>query len=285
MMQRFLIFYFLISLTSVSAQRKKVDTVYVYEKVVVYDTIYLEKAVRFKLTDIGIPKISAGELIHKQIPSEKSDNINNTRKWNFGADAGIGMKENIWSESTSGRNQFGENIGLWISRSFFKSKFSLQLSANLYHWNQTFELDATKNETFLNGFYFTEDNQPILFQKFNDDHLEFAMNLKAIYEWKKLRPFAGISLNRNLYKMKFLVPENRILAREEDFTSNQNNFGFTFGLQYRLLGNLLLSVDYQQYQLNGFSLKNNDFRFDIFKTNNTFAERKFGLGITYFISK
>ncbi|KQT17589.1 hypothetical protein ASG31_09315 [Chryseobacterium sp. Leaf404] len=286
MLQRFLIFCFLITLTSVSSQRKKVDTVYVYEKVIVYDTIYLEKAVYFKFIDINLPKISTGNLIFKQISSEKSDfNPETPGNLNFGVEAGIGLKKNIWSESTSEKKQFGENIGLWISGSFFRSKLSFQLSANLHHWNQTFELDANQDDTLLNGYYFTEDNQPLLFQKFNDEHFELVLELKAIYEWKKFRPFAGILLNRNCYKMKFLVPENRMLVREENFTSNQINIGFSLGLQYRIFKRFLLELEYQKFKINNLSLKNNDFHFDIFKTNNTFAERKLGLGISYFISK
>lgn len=286
MLQRFLIFCFLITLTSVFSQRKKLDTVYVYEKVIVYDTIYLEKAVRFKFTDIGLPKISTGDLILKQISSEKSDyNPTKPGKWNLGVEAGIGLKKNIWSESASEKNQFGENIGLWISGSFFRSKLSLQLAANLHHWNQTFKLDANQDETFLNGYYFTEDNQPLLFQKFNDEHFELVLELKTIYEWKKFRPFAGVLLNQNYYKMKFLVPENRMLAKEENFTNNQINIGFSLGLQYQIFKRFLLELEYQQFKINNLSLKNNDFHFDIFKTNNTFAERKLGLGISYFISK
>ncbi|WP_042722038.1 hypothetical protein, partial [Flavobacterium sp. B17] len=54
----FLFFIFSISFSQ-AQRRKKVDTVYVYENVVVYDTIYLMKPVKFKPNDLifQIPKV------------------------------------------------------------------------------------------------------------------------------------------------------------------------------------------------------------------------------------
>lgn len=85
--------------------------------------------------------------------------------------------------------------------------------------------------------------------------------------------------------MQFLVPENKVLNKLDDFKSSNFNLGFSLGLQYRILPRILITADYQQYSLNNLSLKNSSFDFDIFKTNNTFAERKLNLGISYVISK
>lgn len=125
----------------------------------------------------------------------------------------------------------------------------------------------------------------MLFQKFNNKHFEYALQLKVFYEWKNIRPFVGFLVNRNIYKMQFLVPENNVLNKLDDFKTTRNNYGFSFGVQYRLLKRFLLSLDYQQYQMKNVSLKNSSFDFDIFKTNNTFAERKINFGISYIISK
>jgi len=108
--------------------------------------------------------------------------------------------------------------------------------------------------------------------------------MKLVYEWKNIRPFAGVLVNRNTYKMQFLVPENNVLNKLDDFKSKQTNIGFSFGIQYRLFRKLLLSLEYQQYKMKNISLKNSTFDFDIFKTNNTFAERKVNFGISYVIS-
>ena len=275
------------------AQRKKTDTVYIYEKVIVYDTIYLEKAVKLKPANLMFSSLEIQEKEIKNIQQntnkeeleEQLKKISNN-KFQYGIQAGIGLKKASWAENLSDKNQqFGQNLGIWISKSIINPNFSFMLSANVSHWNSTFDLDANKEETYLDGFYFSEDDQPLLFQRFNNKHFEYVLQLKAIYEWKNFRPFLGFLANKNSYKMQFLVPENNVLNKLDDFKSNQINFGFSFGLQYRVFKRFLIEAEYQHYKIKNLSLKNSSFDFDIFKTNNTFVERKISLGISYFISK
>lgn len=299
MFLRKILFLFLIITVNFSfAQRhkkKKVDTIYVYEKVVVHDTVYLLKPLKFKKNDIIVPELKVVETkfvtdIYKQeLEKQRASRIARLRKpvtfW-YGIEGGIGLKNANWVvQNSKNKQQFGENLGLWISKSFFNSQFYLLFSANVYQWNSSFDLDANREDTYLNGFYFTENNQPLLFQRFNNKHFEYALQLKFIYEWRNIRPFAGVLLNQNAYKMQFLVPENNVLSKLDDFRSHQTNLGFSFGLQYRFLRRFMLSAEYQQYNMKNISLKNSDFDFDIFKTNNTFAERKINVGISYIISK
>lgn len=264
-----------------------------YEKVIVYDTIYLEKAIKLKPANLKFSSLEIEEEEIKEInlnidKEELEEQIKKlrTKSFQYGIQAGIGLKKASWAENLSEKNQhFGQNFGIWISKSIISPNFSLMLSANIYSWNSTFDLNANKEETYLDGFYFSKDNQPLLFQRFNNKHFEYVLQLKAIYEWKNLRPFVGFLANKNNYKMQFLVPENNVLDKLDDFKSNQINFGFSLGLQYRMFNRFLIDVEYQHFKIKNLSLKNSSFDFDIFKTNNTFAERKISLGISYFISK
>ena len=294
LLRKIILLFSVIFITSSFAQRKKTDTIYVYEKVIVYDTIFLEKAIKLKpanllFSSLEIPekeiKEANNQIIDKEELKEQIKKLR-TKKFQYGIQAGIGFKKANWAAMLSEKNQqFGQNFGLWISKSILNPNFSLMLSANAYHWNSTFNLDANKEETYLDGYYFSEDNQPLLFQRFNNKHFEYVLQLKAIYEWKNLRPFVGFLANKNNYKMQFLVPENNVLNKLDDFKSNQINFGFSVGLQYRIFSRFLIDVEYQHYRIKNLSLKNSSFDFDIFKTNNTFVERKISLGISYFISK
>lgn len=292
-LRKITLLFSVIFIISAFAQRKKTDTIYVYEKVIVYDTIYLEKAIKLKPANLKFSSLEIEEEEIKEInlnidKEELEEQIKKlrTKRFQYGIQAGIGFKKASWAEMLSGKNQhFGQNLGIWISKSIIDPNFSLMLSANIYSWNSTFDLDANKEETYLDGFYFSKDDQPLLFQRFNNKHLEYVLQLKAIYEWKNLRPFAGFLANKNSYKMQFLVPENNILNKLDDFKSNQVNFGFSLGLQYEIFSRFLIDVEYQHYRIKNLSLKNSSFDFDIFKTNNTFAERKISLGISYFISK
>lgn len=275
-------------------KKKKIDTVYVYEKVIVHDTVYIEKPLQLKSKNLVISPLLVSEREIKDSYTENIEKQKNEKKikrkllhkFQYGIEAGIGFKNSDWTAFMSeNKQQFGENIGIWGSKNFFSFPLSLLLSANVYHWNSSFDLDANKEDTSLNGFYFTKDQQPLLFQRFNNKHVEYALQLKVAYEWKNIRPFAGILVNKNTYKMQFLVPENNILNKLDDFKSQQTNIGFSFGLQYRILKHFLVFAEYQQYKMKNFSLKNSSFDFDIFKTNNTFVESKINFGISYMISK
>jgi len=290
LLRKIILLFSVIFISSTFAQRKKADTVYVYEKVIVYDTVYLEKAIKLKpahllFSSLEIEEEEINLKIDKEELEEQIKKLR-TKRFQYGIEAGLGLKKVSWAENLSEKNQqFGQNFGIWISKSIINPNFSLMLSATIYHWNSTFDLDANKEETYFDGFYFSKDNQPLLFQRFNNKHFEYILQLKAIYEWKNVRPFVGFLANKNNYKMQFLVPENNVLDKLDDFKSNQVNFGFSLGLQYRLFNRFLIDVEYQHYKIKNLSLKNSSFDFDIFKTNNTFAERKISLGISYFISK
>lgn len=293
-LRKIILLFSVIFITFAFAQRKKTDTIYVYEKVIVYDTIYREKSINLKPADFKFSSLKIQEREIKAINDQKIDNLEleekikklKTKSFQYGIEAGMGFKKASWAEFLSEKNQqFGQNLGIWISKSIINPNFSLMFSANIYRWNSTFDLDANKEETYLDGFYFSKNNQPLLFQRFSNKHLEYVLELKAIYEWKNLRPFVGFLANKNSYKMQFLVPENNVLNKLDDFKSNQINFGFSLGLQYRIFSRFLIDVEYQHYRIKNLSLKNSSFDFDIFKTNNTFAERKISLGISYFISK
>ena len=297
MFLRKIIFFlpFVIISLSHAQKRKKTDTVYVYENVIIHDTVYLMKPVPLKQNDFIFPDLTIREKFFvRDIYKERIDKERAKKRIRiqkppllvYGIEGGTGFKNSGRAQELSKtRQQFGEYFGLWVSKTVFKPQLSVMLSAHMYHWNSTFDLDANKEDTYLNGFYFTEDHQPLLFQRFNNRHFEYVLQLKVIYEWKNIRPFAGFLLNKNIYKMQFLVPENNILDKLDHFKSNQINFGFTLGLQYRMFSKILLSLDYQQYQIKNISLKNSSFDFDLFKTNNTFAERKISFGISYIISR
>lgn len=293
LLRKIILLFSVIFITFAFAQRKKTDTIYVYEKVIVYDTIYLEKAIKLKPANLMLSSLKIEEEEIKEInrnidKEELEEQIKKlrTKSFQYGIQAGIGFKKANWAEMLSEKNQqFGQNFGIWISKSIIDPNFSLMLSANVHHWNSTFDLDTNKEETYIDGYYFSEDDQPLLFQRFNNKHFEYVLQLKAIYEWKNLRPFVGFLANKNNYKMQFLVPENNVLNKLDDFKSNQVNFGLSLGLQYRIFSRFLIDLEYQHYKIKNLSLKNSSFDFDIFKTNNTFAERKISLGISYFISR
>jgi opacity protein-like surface antigen len=288
-LKKLFLFFLINSLCFVNGQRKKTDTLYVYEKVIVHDTIYLEKSLKRKPNDILQPSLIVKEKDIKNrsiiLKNKETKSKSPSAGIQYGIGIGIGLKNSSWAKELSNKKQSGENLGIWVSKTILIPRLSLLLGADIYRWNSTFDLDGNTQDTFLNGYYFTEDHQPLLFQTFNNKHFEYVLRLEMGYEWKNIRPFAGFLVSRSIYKMQFLVPENNVLDKLDDFKSNQNNYGFIFGIQYKFLKHFLLSLDYQYYKMKNLSLKNSSFDFDIFKANNTFAERKLNLGLSYILSK
>ncbi len=272
-----------------TAQRKKTDTVYIYESVTVYDTIYMEKPIKLTPKSFDFPKaeITAKEI--RDIYREKRAEEENSKKilkrvysLRYGVNFGIGLKNSDWAKFLSEKKQqFGEYAGIWISKNIFRPELTLMLSADIYHWNSTFDLDANREETYLNGYYFSSDQQPLLFQKFNNKHLEYSLQLKLLYNWRDFQPYLGISANKNTYKMQFIVPEEGVLNKLDNFKTDQINLGFSAGIQYQVIRNLSVALGYQQYSMKNLSLKNTSFDFEIFKSNYTFEERKITLGVSY----
>jgi len=149
-----------------------------------------------KIQDIGINDMGFKDQI-------EGKPIYASQKFQFGAGLEIGVKKGVWTKSLSEKDaQLGFGINLWASRSIYR-RFSLLLSAHIYHWNSTFDLDANKEDTWMNGFYFSEDQQPLLFQKFNNKHFEYALQLKLLYDWNNIRPFAGFLINKTTIKCSF----------------------------------------------------------------------------------
>ena len=119
----------LLPLYFLHAQRKKTDTVYVYEKVIVYDTIYLEKAVKSKLNDVEISDLNlkaiviTDDRIKNKTAEDKIKPDTRVSIFQYGIEAGIGFKKGSWAKGISDRQQFGQNIGVWASGRLFSNLF------------------------------------------------------------------------------------------------------------------------------------------------------------------
>ncbi len=286
-----LLFFLLICSISFAQKKKKVDTVYVYEKVIVRDTVFLLKPLIVKQKSIISPTLSLPNLQIKNnpiLPIKKPETKEKTKdfqsnSFQMGAQIGIGLKNNFGvEESPQKKLQFGENLGIWISKSLFNQPLQIILSANVYHWNSSFDMDANEEDTFLNGYYFSGET-PLLFQKFNNKHFEYVLETKLAYNWKNFRPFVGFLVNKSSYKMQFLVPENMVLSKLDDFKSNAFNFGFSFGINYHLSRKLSFGLMYQQIKIKIFSFKNETYQLDILKSKSNISEKKWGFGLDYVI--
>jgi len=108
LLRKIILLFSVIFFTSAFAQRKKTDTIYVYEKVIVYDTIYLEKAIKLKPANLMLSSLEIEEEEIKEI--NRSNNQKKleeqikklrTKSFQYGIQAGIGFKKASWAEMLS----------------------------------------------------------------------------------------------------------------------------------------------------------------------------------------
>jgi len=136
-------------------KRKKVDTVYLYENVVVYDTVYLLKPIPIKPNELLLLKPKVEEKFVRNIYNEELEKQLTKKRirkqrygiFEYGIEAGFGIKNSGWTRAISTeRVQFGENVNIWVSRNIFSPQVFMMLSAGIYHWNSSFDLDANKED-------------------------------------------------------------------------------------------------------------------------------------------
>ncbi|TXF79342.1 hypothetical protein [Chryseobacterium sp.] len=257
------LFLFLLIIFSITVKAQN-DTIIVYEEEIIHDTVYVEEK--------------------KELTTEKQM-IKEEKKWNFSGNAFAGIKKNEFFKDFSDKAQLGYGFGIEVQRYFFFPNFSFSTGLQYHLWNSTFDLDGNKDDTILNGFYFTEKDEPLLFQKFNNRHSEWVAIFKVKYDWKKITPFVGFSLNKTSYKMQFLAPENDVLSQLADFKSQNVSIGSTFGLEYRIVPKIKLFAEVQTHTLDKLQLKNKEFNFNILTNEKGFTEYSYLFGIGYVFLK
>lgn len=109
LLRKIILLFSVIFITSTFAQRKKTDTIYVYEKVIVYDTVYLEKAIKLKPAHFLFSSLEIQEKEIKELSNQITDEEQpeeqikklRTKSFQYGIQAGIGLKKASWAENLS----------------------------------------------------------------------------------------------------------------------------------------------------------------------------------------
>jgi hypothetical protein len=245
------------------------DTIVVYEEVLIRDTIYVESE------------------IPKEIPKNKKDISKQTEKNNFQYGISIlsGAKNSNYFQSASDVNNFGFGAGIWVSKSFANNRLSFSISANYLQWMKSFEIDANKVDSELNGYYFTESNEPVLFQKLNNQHSEITIPIKVFFNFfGNFSPYFGVFGNYTNYKMGFLIPENYVLNKYSDFKTNKTSLGWISGLQFKYK-KWSIFAEYQQNEFQNLQFENPETDNLIFKFENGFKDKTLLLGFQYSFGK
>ena len=276
----------------VFSQKKKIDTIYVIQEVIIHDTIYIEKSIdRQKIESAVLIKGDAGkkdylQLIQNgkklQIPIDSMKGITYTKKqsWTFGSKLHISMTKNSLSELVNTNLMYGGGIGFWVQKQLFGSRFSVNLGLDYLYFKSNNLIDSS-TENQLTGYYFTSDRQPLLFQNFDLNHYQLQIPLRLNYSIKKLTCSAGIFGAFSQYKTTFITTSGTQPTTFEDVQTSKTNLyqiGFCVGLDYEIYKKISFGLHYFNSSSQNIFVNNPNYTL---KIDNTFKENQLNMVIGY----
>lgn len=247
---KFLLLFSLLS-CFIFSQERKVDTIYVYEEVIVHDTVFVEKPLdKLKIDKIIVAKGEKGKkpqamlfqnfkktiiLIDTlEIAKSKKSFISQLQ---FGSKFYIGLNSNDVLKEFNVKNQLGLGVGLFVKKTLFHPNFSIGTGFEIYVALNTAKLENANSDSFLNGFYFTDVGSPRLFKSITAKGFQFQIPLQFYWKIKKLIPSIGVFGNLANYESTFLGSSGSLplsLNETQTFDAKMFAIGYLFQLEYEL---------------------------------------------------
>lgn len=275
------------------SQEKKVDTVYVYEEIIIRDTVYIEKPFnKIKVNTLIINEVKKGFKPSITIIQNKQKTIISAdtlviehRKnslfsdWKFGAKFQTGIISSSLLKEFDLENQPFFGFGIFVKKWIFSSNFYVGTgfeSSYLIHLSQT-------NDTIssLNGFYFTNDGSPKLFKAVNAKGFQFQIPVQFFLKLKKFTPSIGFFGALNIYESKFLGSNGAVplaLNELQKFKAESVFIGYLAQLEYNLFRKWSIGLNYSFATARKIMFKRNDESFAINKKQN---QTIFGINFLY----
>jgi hypothetical protein len=299
MLQNKFLFYLALFTSIAFSQEKKVDTIYVYEELIIHDTIYIEKPLnkinfekviftkgendekgKLEVTQNGKKieiKVDSTNIIFPKIKIHK-------KSWFFGGKMYLGYASNSLFKSLNAPNTIGFGLGIWTRKQLFDSNFSVGIGLDGLYWSSPFSFDASQNNSAINGYYFTSTNQPILFKAIEDKHFELQFPLQFYYKIKKFMPSIGVFGSVSNYKSEFIGSSGSLplsLDETQSYEAKAFQFGYLAELQYEITKKISVGLNFSSGNSKNLIFTNTNDKNQTFKTNNSFQENKFLLQLVY----
>ncbi|WP_396165672.1 hypothetical protein [Flavobacterium sp.] len=288
--------------TSVAfSQEKKVDTVYVYEEVIVHDTIYIEKSLNeLKLENVIFTKgennekdkleiTKNGKKIQIQVDSTniilpKIKPKEHIKSWFFGGKLLLGIANNSLFKELNAPTNIGSGLGIWIKKQLFNPNFFVGFGFDGLYFTSPFSFDASQNDSALNGYYFTENNQPKLFQSVENKHFQMQIPIQFYYKIKKFTPSIGLFASVSNYKAAFKGSSGSLplsLDETQIYKAQAIQVGYLVELHHELTKHISVGINFSSGKSNNLVFVNKYDNTQSFKTQNSFTENRLLLQLRY----
>lgn len=300
MLQNKFLFFFIFIFTY-SFSQQKIDTVYVYEEVIVHDTIYVEKTIdKLKLENIVFTKgekDEKGKIELIQNGKKIEINVDSTnifypklklktpkKSWFFGGKFLSGLSSNSLFKDLNASNSYGFGLGLWSRKQLFESNLYLGAGLDGFYWWNSFSLEASTNNNRLNGYYFTNSQKPLLFKGIESKNFQFQIPLQLYYNYKKFMPSIGVFASISNYKSEFQSSSGKLplsLDETQVFETQALQIGYLAELQYEISKHISVGINFSFGKAKNLVFINKGDSNQSFKTQNSFSENRFLLELVY----
>lgn len=280
-----------------SQNTKPTDTIYVYEEVIVYDTVFIEKPMdKMKFNKIIFtPKKDGKKAQLSFIQNNKTTIITvdsllveSKRKpfpisWNFGIKFITGFNSNSFFKDFNDKVQMNFGLGVFIKKTLFHPSFAIGTGFDAFISTNTFNFDSTKNNSSLNGFYFTNDGNPKLFNSLNNQGFQIQIPLQFYWNIKKFTPSLGVFGNISSYKATFIGSSGAAplsFDAMQLFAAKAYYFGYLAQLDYQLNKRWSVGLNYSFSNATNLIFKSSSN--DTFAISKNITQNNFGVNLLYF---
>lgn len=279
--------------------QSKVDTVYVYEEIIVRDTIFIErpftkidKAVfiseenkkdKLELTNNGVALQIPVDTLVLITDKRRIDRLKK-KSWFFGGKFHLGMSENSLFKEMDAPISTGIGIGIWTRKKILDSDFSVGIGLDGFYWMSPFSFNAQQNDSKLNGYYFTNKNDPKLFHSIENKHFQLQVPIQFYYQIGKFIPSIGGFASSSSYKTRFLGSSGALpltFDEMQHFKAQALKIGYLVELHYALSERISIAVHFDYGASNHLLFKNKDDSSQSFKSENKLTEKRALLQLVY----
>lgn len=290
---------FLVLSSFAFSQEKKIDTVYVYEEVIVHDTIFIEKPFskidkavftseenkkdKLELTQNGVViQIPVDTLV--LITDKKRTEKAKSKSWFFGGKFHFGLADNSLFKKMDAPVNTGLGLGIWTQKKLFDSNFTIGIGFDAFYWMSPFSTNAQQKEGELNGYYFTNKNEPVLFQSIESKHFQLQVPVQVYYKIGKFTPSIGWFVSTSNYKTQFLGSSGALPLRFDEtqtFKAETLQTGYLLEMQYTMSESISIGIHFSSGKFNNLVFTNKDDKNQSFKIENKFKENRGILQLIY----
>lgn len=289
------VFYLLFFVNCLFAQTQKTDTIYVYEEVIIRDTVYIErplgktkidkilvtpekKGKKAQITIIQNNKKTVVPIDSLEIQNKKNSFIDD---WKFGSKIYLNISSNTLLKEFNASNQFNVGVGFFVRKTLFHNNFSIGTGFEGGITVNPNELNNAATDSYLNGYYFAEDGSPRLFNSISSKGFQVQIPLQFYWKIKKLTPSVGFFGNLSNYESTFMGSSGNLpisLEETQKYSSRMYFFGYLAQLEYSINNNWSVALNYSFSNANNIVFQRDKEAFSVAKK---LTQYSFGMHLLY----